>query len=768
MNEDVEFFNESLWQYNDGQVSKSYLSLDKFKVIDKWGGSPLKLKIAISQFKSKSNNHLYLAHADVFQIIHKLKKFETNLVSNINQINLDNNKVVNYTIKLKKTIVVSVLHRTEYGGSCIRLILSDKNDDYLDSEKIYLPLFDFLSMIKVLVEYRDSFIKISSDASHSILLGKMCEEVHDLNEKASSYYGELMNMFKDRTKLLTQQAKMNNTWTASSEPISPEELPIKELPKQPIESVKDEDDFGLSDISKQLSKPISEQSLDANIIPEEYQDIFGLDDIGKEMEDKKEVVADNVIKDLDVKIDSKIDLKEVLWQNMTEEIKKEPMSESLQSALDSFIITEAPKVDLQLGDDTIESKPIIKPTIDVNIISSGSFTEKILKNDVLNLEMHTINIINDELPFTKFCELIQTKLGFDPLDGVSPEELNGANYLIANYVKYTLQQNLQSSIDFPANVSPIVFESIKSTPEMKSLMYDLIIYFVYYTQLRNMLKDKDYNPMNNRDFMCFCFKNIASPLAISLFKDVDEATIISEITNRLRRYKENGTFNNINTDIKMKHSIEFDLSEESLKVEVSRIYKAITASFDKLTVDYTFKKFNFLNLKLNYDSFKNNLLGCEQIKKIIALEFNIRKNGKIIYDEITYNNFDDIPSGILSKYDIKETKYDSTNLKRLIKEFTKDNETHQNQSLAIAEHINYSYRDLKNIKIDLTPLSVEVLRSIFLWDIGMDNKITINYLHYRELVNNSSLTKDMIISLLTNIQDVVDVDFVNSFIAVRN
>jgi hypothetical protein len=122
----------------------------------------------------------------------------------------------------------------------------------------------------------------------------------------------------------------------------------------------------------------------------------------------------------------------------------------------------------------------------------------------------------------------------------------------------------------------------------------------------------------------------------------------------------------------------------------------------------------------------------------------------------------------LSKWDIHEVKYDNTNLKRYIKEETKDDDIIQKQSLAIADNINYSYRDLQDKNVDLTQLSVNVLKAIFLWDLDRDLKVTLNYLHYMEIIKNCSLTRDMLISLLSDIQDKVDVDFVDSFTAVRH
>ena len=434
----------------------------------------------------------------------------------------------------------------------------------------------------------------------------------------------------------------------------------------------------------------------------------------------------------------------------------------LQTQMDSFIKVEAPKIDLKIKDD---NPP---PEIDEDIFSSGDFTEKVLNNDIMNLEMYITNVVNDDLPFSKFCDIIQNKLGFDPLNGVSNEERNSVNYLISNYLKHTLKKCLQEQVDFPSNIPPIIFSTLDKSQEMKSLMYDLLIYFIYYTQLRNMLKEKDTNPINNKDFICYSFKTIASPLAISLLNRIDEDTLINEISNRFKRYQDSGVFDKLIDPINKKYSCTFKFDCDILKVEAVRIYNSLFKYFDKLTISYSFKKFEFLGLMLNYDSFKNNSFDDEQIKKIIALEFNFRKNGKINFHEMSQKNFDDIPESILKIFDIKDQKYDNTNLKRLIKELSSDNNDLQKHALNIVELINFSYRDLRNTNIDLTILTEDILKAIFLWDIDRDPKITLNYLHYRESVQKCSLTREMLISLLTNIQDLIDVDFVNSFISVRN
>jgi len=761
MADDVSYFNQCLWQYNDKQISNSFFTAEKFSVQDSWGISALKLKLSISQFKSGKGNWIHLSHQDVYLMIHKIKAIQANINSTIKEVNSDPQKQVNVPIKLKKNLIVTFLHRVEYGGCCVRIILSEKNKDYLDSEKVYLPTFDFMSLVMVLGEYMRTYVASSDNMMNAMLLKNIAQTTNNLNEKISGYYSECMQLYKAKSLLDAQQAALNGrmTYSASSEPFTPEELPVGNVPsptmimspstEQVIQMNEDDDIFGDATPPPASEPLVKSQPVESTTIPVDEEEEQKLRDLGLAAQKPDEPVV--LVEETSV-VDEAL-----------KEIPVDDELDDLQSAMDDFIKVETPNIDLGIHEETK-----VTPDISKTVIKQSSFTEDILKNDVTNLEMYVTNMVNDDLPFLKFCEVIKSKMGFDPVENVKQNEVNSVNYLISHYLKHSLKKCLEEQVDFPANVSPILFTDTNLSENSISLMYDLFIYFIYYTQLRNMLKEKDYNPMNNRDFMCFSFKTIASPLAITGFNQIDERTLLTEITNRYTRYRESGVFDKLRAEVKSRFSCEFDLPADAMKTEASRIYGAIKTNYDKLTVEYAFTKFSLLKLKLNYDDFKENSFQDEQIKKIVAIEFNYRKNGKTVYEEIEYKNFDDIPSSVLEKFDITEKKYDNTNLKRYIKELTKDDEETQKESLKIVNKINYSYRDLRSIKVDFTMLPVEILRAIFLWDVDRDEKITINYLHFREVVQKCSLTKDMIISLLTNIQDTIDVDFVNSFIAVRD
>jgi hypothetical protein len=61
----------------------------------------------------------------------------------------------------------------------------------------------------------------------------------------------------------------------------------------------------------------------------------------------------------------------------------------------------------------------------------------------------------------------------------------------------------------------------------------------------------------------------------------------------------------------------------------------------------------------------------------------------------------------------------------------------------------------------------EILKAIILWDLVNDLKLMNNYIHLTEQVKKSTLSKDMIISMLLNISTANDLDFTKSFIASR-
>ena len=567
-----------------------------------------------------------------------------------------------------------------------------------------MPIHEFLSLIMIMGQFRNNFLSIV-DSSHMIIgLQKTKESIKEFSDKLTGYYSELRGL--------------KQSWSATSKSVT---LKDDELP---MSWPKADDNYSPFDAASEESKPKS-------VVTENKSEISAA--VPPLSESPK---TESIFNEGQVNTDlvDFIDLKR-----------------------DDFVIKND-------SDEIVDTKKV-PDTTDARVISD-KFTTNFLKNNILNLEMYIINCVNDDLPFSKFIELIKTKLEFNPLVDISNSEVNSMNYLVSNYLKYNVKMNIEKQIKYPSSVAPIVFTNMKKENELLTLVYDLFLYSVYYSQVRNYLQDKSYDPSANKEFVCFSLKTIVAPLAFSLIKDIDENIMIAEIVNRYRRYTDNGVFSELIKDTNEKFSINLDIQEDSIRNEVKRIITAIKNNWDKLSIPITFTKLNYLNL--NMDDFKTNSLTEEQIKKIISIEFNYRKNSVVKFSELQFKGADDIPASIMKKFGVCEVKYDNTNLKRYIKEITKDDEIVQKISLQIADKINGSYRELKNESIDFAIIPESVLKAMFLWDLDKDIKISQNYIYYLDMIKDSTLTKDMIISMLGNIEDIIDVDVVNSFIAARD
>jgi hypothetical protein len=665
------FYGQTLWQFFDKQISSTNFQLDYFVVKDEKSGISIpRLKMSIGPWGQPTN--VSFLYQDVFTFLYQFKQVQNEFAKICKEISADINVKRNFQCKLKKNIIITFLNRQEYGGVCVRVIITDRTDDYLESEKVYLPVLDFLSLLKVMTDYRDNYLSFVSNIPSYIFLSEINEKISNLDSKISYFYSDIKFLLQAGNKLEDQNKRITSNPNVLTE-YSP------------------------------FSGSNSPSSCTA---------------VGEE--------------------------------------------KILHDELDTFIDTNRDKYPIG---DAIEERP--KADVSQAVVTKATFTSELLKNDILNLEMYVLNAVNDDLPFSKFISLIQSKLSFDPLAGISQINKVALNYVVSSYIKFYVKDNIENKRKLPPNVSPVILDDFLVTNESLSVMYDLLLYFIYYTQLKNVIEDKDHNPYQNREFVCFCLKSLGSPLVFSLTVQSDEGTLVSEIRNRLRKYKEAGVFHNLENQIKDKYGILFDLNEETVINEVKRVYNAVKAGRERMLLSTIFKKFDILTLK--YEDFIKNNFQDEQIKKLLAIEFNIRQNKTLNFDKLPFKGIDDLPAEILEHFGIGQKKYDNTNLLRYVKDACKDSgEQVIKLAMEIVSCVNESHRDLRGKNFDYILLPEDALKAIFLWDLDRDKKMSINFMHFRDTVQASSLTKDMVISFLNNIQDTIDADVLGQFLAAKD
>ena len=102
--------------------------------------------------------------------------------------------------------------------------------------------------------------------------------------------------------------------------------------------------------------------------------------------------------------------------------------------------------------------------------------------------------------------------------------------------------NIEKKQKLPATISPIVIQNTVLDDEKLSLMYDLFLYMIYLTQIRNFLQDKDFNSVKNKELFSFSLKMIFSPIVFSYVCKCEIAPLVSEISRRYNEYRKIGVF----------------------------------------------------------------------------------------------------------------------------------------------------------------------------------------------------------------------------------
>lgn len=641
------FFSQLLWEYWDSAVTCNRMIVNLSFHKDQYSNGATYLQFSLRNKIQYSN--CSLVFKDIQSYLKKYKDINDKLKKLAQIVNSEQSPQEEFEIKFRNKILkTTFLFKAEY-GFCVRITISDKEENYLDIEKIYIHLNDYIPLIQLMEKVIENYILLISNIPNIILLDEVKNNLNNLSEKMTNYYLEFKN---------------NNG--ASSK-----EINIKPFPKENNQT--------------ELDK----------------------------------YVEDN-INDIDLEIDK--------------------TEQKIQ----------------------VVAKKAIVPLL------QHDFTQKIISNDILKLERYIINLISHPLPLQAFSELVTTKsnndLSFEELlfPGCSKKDLSLIFYINTILVKYYINKHLKNKESLPISIKPIIYDCKNPTEFNLSLMYDLFLYFIYYSQLRNILKEKTSNTIDNREMVCFALKTICSPLVFSFISSkIDKNIFIHEVIARYQKYCDTGVFSTLSQILSIDNiSIPISIIEEN----TTKIYNGILKKREDLLIKNRILDLNKLGLtKLNYEDFTAQELSYEQIIKVVSLDFQNGQN----------NDTNDLPENISQKYkNIKKSnnnndnKPTNENLIRFIQEYI-DKEIKNDKkdisaiSMEICNSIDTSYYDLEGKQFNYIILPETILKAIKIWDPIIDKKITKDYSYFKSQVKNSSLNKSMVINLLNNLNQRTDSDFIN-------
>ena len=669
---DAKYYNTALWKHPDKQITTNMLSLTSVFSKDAYGISPTRIQFSLNNYKSGIFNQLSFSHVEVYKLLNETTK-RTNKIKDIyKRIQEDSNYSEGFKIATpKKNLHLHFVHRIEYGGPCVRLAISTKEDSFDDSERFYMDLFAYLSLEKILYGVRDNYIGLSTTSTIVAYLESVKETTDNLRDRLTNFCLEV-----EESKLRGQAIAPPSNTTIHEQKT--------ELDSPEIEALSDDIDFS---VQKDVVDFVNENKKDM-VLPVTSDELAGYD-----VEINKQVI---------------------------------------------------PK----------------------------RFTSEFLKNDVKNLEMFVLNSVNEKLPIMKFSESVCKSLGMTSpeclFSGCDSKDINAVSYFTTLLLKHCIGKHLSQKAALPLSTSPILFKPGAVSDEIYDIVFDLYLYFVYYTKVRDQLREKDSNTTNNKELISFCLKTILSPLVFSYIESMDKNVLISTVVSRYEEYQKAGVFEKLENECQNTYKFIPTVSATIIEEEISRSYDILKANLNKYNPPSVFKSFEgsgFLTLK--YEDFQNHSMDSEQIIKLIILEFDYCKYKKVDFDRIEekykIKDFSDIPKEILENYKLKESKFDTTNLTRFLSDNCKDDKQLP-VYLDLAKKMNSSIVDIIDVKVDYTYFSEPALKAFVLWDVDTSPKITNNYMHYLKIIDETSLDKSMLISLIAN-PSKEESDFMNCYLA---
>lgn len=389
------------------------------------------------------------------------------------------------------------------------------------------------------------------------------------------------------------------------------------------------------------------------------------------------------------------------------------------------------------------------------IVTTSKFVDKVCQNDFTKLEEIVINCCNEDLPFNAFVNAIKQFSDMDFEKGIDNKDYLALNYAISRQIKTRVGLLIEKQIKLPPSIAPVIVNSTDKNLDKIDAVYYLILFYIYMSKVKTALSDKSNNSVDNKDLFTYLLKMITNPLLFAFMPDMPVEVTKSEVIRRYSNLVKNGFFNKFDSDIKSKiNNSKYIINASDIEEAIDKIYVNVEKFKDKLNPSVLFDS-NFM--KLTYDDFKNNEVNIDNVRKIIKFDSSLFKFKKIDLNALDINSTNELPVWILNKFGIKTTKFDTT----IIQKYFNDNYKGNSQ----LEHISKINKNVYDIldSLDLNELDTKALRALYFWDIDELPK-TLTYVQFKNMIENSSLEKTELISMIGDKRKVTDPNFFASFL----
>jgi len=435
-----------------------------------------------------------------------------------------------------------------------------------------------------------------------------------------------------------------------------------------------------------------------------------------------------------------------------------PKEEAVQATqasiedLDKFLGDNLENITLDEVEEKVEKK---EPVLEID----SPFTEKVIKNDLSNLENMLNNHSLNDNPIITFSNEIKIPLDpytsedFHPLKEIKEDDLKSLSYLSKLFYRIAYQSYLDKNVPFPSAMPTFRFDVKKNYYDNENIAFDLLLFSLFIKLVRGRLQNKITDQIKNNSLFYIQLRCLTDPLIYSYIKDTNE--LKSVIINRYRYYSEIGVFDKYLKNLEDTGCSEIQEQEiESLVSDV--IDKIINKS---LTIDKLHEAMipkNKLRLPTKND------FSLEQItNELIPMEVH-EKMGVDVLDETFLENINkQIPISEkvidLFNHEVKVKKESKVkqkfknNLERIVNYYSSDvPKQHQDSFKDFIRNNDNKAIDLKTIGFPLDEFGDDVVKALYLWKPESEPELTKSYKKFQLAIENEIMDKKLILAALND------------------
>lgn len=395
------------------------------------------------------------------------------------------------------------------------------------------------------------------------------------------------------------------------------------------------------------------------------------------------------------------------------------------------------------------------------------FVEKVLENNLYNLESIMINHTMNPNPFVAIAKYFKEKVEYDikgenftMLPSINDDDLKSISYMSKLYFSIAHQNYLNNGMSLPDSTPIFKYNPSDYQDENIEIAYDLFLFGLYVRCLRRKLEGKTSDIIQSKSLFYIQIRCFTDPFVFSFINKVDTNKLQSIISNRYKYYDNKGIFS------KYKQLL-IDMNCPEIKEDdiMASVQEAVDKAIGKIP---NIDKLHDISVESNGLRLPSkNPFSLEQIiNEIIPLEV-AEKIGK----DITSKN---VLEEIKSKYTISDeilnffsksgkkvkvtqtTKTPKTNnLIRLVKHFSDEiPEQYKESFMKYLKELTNKKFNFETTSFPIDEFGDNIVKALYVWDPEIKG--------YKDLflkVEEELMEKDLILAKFKNGEDSEDSDW---------